>query len=62
MEITLEAIISLIGLFLGGTGIGGFIYWRQSKRKAEAEAKLAEAEAKLEALMEQWQQIWEEEP
>ena len=47
MEITLEAIISLIGLFLGGTGIGGFFYWRQSKRKAEAEAKLAEAEAKL---------------
>ncbi len=47
MEITLEAIISLIGLLLGGTGIGGFFYWRQSKRKAEAEAKLAEAEAKL---------------
>ena len=45
MEITLEAIISLIGLFIGGTGIGGFFYWRQSKRKAEA--KLAEAEAKL---------------
>lgn len=47
MEITLEAIISLIGLFIGGTGIGGFFYWRQSQRKAEAEAKLAEAEAKL---------------
>ena len=47
MEITLEAIISLIGLFLGGTGIGGFFYWKQSKRKAIAEAKLAEAEAKL---------------
>ena len=47
MEITLEAIISLIGLFIGGTGIGGFFYWQQSKRKAEAEAKLAEAEAKL---------------
>lgn len=47
MEITLESIISLIGLFIGGTGIGGFFYWRQSKRKAEAEAKLAEAEAKL---------------
>ena len=47
MEITLEAIISLIGLFIGGTGIGGFFYWKQSKRKAIAEAKLAEAEAKL---------------
>ena len=47
MEITLEGIISLIGLFIGGTGIGGFFYWKQSKRKAIAEAKLAEAEAKL---------------
>ena len=47
MEITFEAIISLIGLFVGGTGIGGFFYWKQSKRKAIAEAKLAEAEAKL---------------
>ena len=47
MEITLESIISLIGLFIGGTGIGGFFYWKQSKRKAIAEAKLAEAEAKL---------------
>lgn len=47
MEITLEGIISLIGLFLGGTGIGGFFYWKQAKRKAIAEAKLAEAEAKL---------------
>lgn len=47
MEITLEGIISLIGLFIGGTGIGGFFYWKQSKRKAIAEAKMAEAEAKL---------------
>ena len=47
MEITLEAIISLIGLIVGGTGVGGFLFWRQHKRKEEAEAKLAEAEAKL---------------
>ena len=47
MEITLESIISLIGLFIGGTGIGSFFLWKQSKRKAIAEAKLAEAEAKL---------------
>lgn len=47
MEITLEAIISLITLFVGGTGVGGFFFWRQHKRKEEAEAKLAEAEAKL---------------
>ena len=47
MEITLEAIISLIGLLIGGTGLTGFFFWRQHKRKEEAEAKLAEAEAKL---------------
>lgn len=47
MEITLEAIISLIGLFVGGGSIGGFLFWRQTKRKAKAEAALAEAEAKL---------------
>ena len=47
MEITLEAIISLIGLLIGGTGLTGFLFWRQHKRKEEAEAKLAEAEAKL---------------
>lgn len=47
MEITLEAIISLITLIVGGTGVGGFLFWRQHKRKEEAEAKLAEAEARL---------------
>lgn len=47
MEITLEAIISFIGLFIGGGSIGGFLFWRQTKRKAKAEAALAEAEAKL---------------
>ena len=47
MEITLEAIISIITLFVGGTGVTGFFFWRQHKRKEEAEAKAAEAEAKL---------------
>ena len=47
MEISLEAIISLIGLFIGGGSIGGFLFWKQTKKKAIAEAKLAEAEAKL---------------
>ena len=47
MEITLEAIISLITLFVGGGGVCGFFFWRQMKRQKEAEAKLAEAEAKL---------------
>lgn len=45
MEITLEAIISIVGLLAGGTGIGGFMVWKYTKRKAQAEAKQAEAEA-----------------
>lgn len=47
MEISIEAIISLITLLSGGTCIGGFVFWRQTKRRAKAEAALAEAEAKL---------------
>ena len=47
MEITLEAIISLITLIVSGGSIGGFLFWRQTKRRAKAEAALAEAEAKL---------------
>ena len=45
MEITLEAIISLIGLFVGGSG-GCFFTWRWMNRRARAEAKEKEAEAK----------------
>lgn len=47
MEITLEAIISLIGLFVGGGG-GAFFTWRFMRRKAKAEAEQAEADAKKE--------------
>ena len=45
MEITLEAIISLLGLFVGGGG-GCFFTWRWMSRKAKAEADQAAAEAK----------------
>lgn len=45
MEITLEAIVSFIGLFLGGGG-GAFFTWRWMNRRARAEAKEKEAEAK----------------
>ena len=45
MEITLEAIIGLISLFAGGTGVCGFLFWRQMKRQKEAEARKAEIEA-----------------
>jgi hypothetical protein len=44
MEITLEAIISLVGLFVGGGG-GAFFTWRYMRRKAKAEAVQAEVEA-----------------
>ena len=45
MEITLEAIISFVGLFVGGGG-GAFFTWRYMRRKAKAEAVQAETEAK----------------
>lgn len=44
MEITLEAIISLVGLFVGGGG-GAFFTWKYLKRKAKAEAEQAETDA-----------------
>ena len=53
MEITLEAIISVIGLLFGGSGIGALITWRYQRKKARAEAKEAEAtaeRAKYEAM------------
>lgn len=45
MEISLEAIISLVSLFVGGTGITAFFTLRWAKKKAKAEADAAEAEA-----------------
>ena len=45
MEITLDAIISMVGVLTGG-GFGTFFTWRWMRRKAQAEAKNAEAEAK----------------
>ena len=44
MEITLDAIISLVGLFVGGGG-GAFFTWRYMRRKAKAEAVQAEVDA-----------------
>lgn len=43
MEITLEEIISLIGLFIGGGG-GAFFMWRYQRKKAKAEAETAEVD------------------
>ena len=44
MEITLEAIISFIGLFVGG-GAGAWFTWKWQKKKAKAEAENAEIDA-----------------
>lgn len=55
MEITLEAIISLIGLFLGG-GAGAFFTWRYQKKKAKAEAESAEIDAAKD-LQDMYQQM-----
>lgn len=44
MEITLESIISLVGLFVGGGG-GAFFTWKWMRRKARAEAVTAEVDA-----------------
>lgn len=43
MEITLESIISFIGLFIGGSA-GAWFTWRWQKRKAKAEAETAEVD------------------
>ena len=44
MEITLDAVISIIGLFVGGGG-GAFFMWKWQQRKAKAEAESAEIDA-----------------
>ena len=44
MEITLDSILSLLGLFIGGGG-GAFFTWRYLRRKAKAEAVTAEVDA-----------------
>lgn len=58
MEITLEAIISLVGLLLGGGG-GAFFTWRYMRRKAKAEAEQAETEAQKEK-QDYYQQLLED--
>jgi len=55
MEITLEAIISFIGLFVGG-GAGAFFTWRYQSKKAKAEAESAEVDAAKE-LQDMYQQM-----
>ena len=58
MEITLEAIVSLIGLFVGGGG-GAFFTWRYLRRKAKAEAVTAEVDAAKD-MQDMYQQMLED--
>ena len=58
MEITLEAIISLVGLFVGGGG-GAFFTWRFLRRKAKAEAVTAEVDAAKD-MQDMYQQMLED--
>ena len=44
MEITLESIISIISLLIGGGSLGGLLVWRYTRRKAKAEAENAEVD------------------
>ena len=44
-DVSIDTIISIATLFLGGGGIGAIIGWRSQKKKARAEARQAEAEA-----------------
>lgn len=55
MEITLDSIVSILGLFLGGGG-GAFFTWRYMRRKARAEAIGEEANAAKE-LQDVYQQL-----
>ena len=58
MEITLDAIISLLGLFVGGGG-GAFFTWRYLRRKAKAEAVTAEIDATKD-MQDMYQQMLED--
>ena len=55
MEITLDSIIGILGLLLGG-GAGGFFTWRWQRAKAKAEAKTAEVDM-AQKVQDTYQQI-----
>ena len=55
MEITLETLINVLSLLLGGGG-GAFFVWRYQRKKAKAEAVQAEASAAKE-LQDMYQQM-----
>ena len=55
MEITVDTIIAILGLFIGGGG-GAFFTWRWQRKKAKAEAENAEIDAAKE-LQDMYQQM-----
>lgn len=56
MEITLDTILSIIGLLLGGGSVGGLLTWKFTRRKEKAQAVMAEADAAKE-LQDVYQQL-----
>ena len=55
MEITIDTLISVASLLIGGGG-GAFFTWRWQRKKAKAEAVTAEADAAKE-LQDVYQQL-----
>ena len=55
MEINIDTIIAILGLFIGG-GSDAFFTWRYHRKKAKAEAVTAEADAAKE-LQDVYQQL-----
>ena len=55
MEITIDTVISLLGLFIGGGG-GAFFTWRYMCRKAKAEAQTEEVNM-AKAVQDAYQQM-----
>lgn len=52
--ISIDTIVAILGLFIGGGG-GAFFTWRWQRRRAKAEAKTAEADAAKE-----WQDVYQQ--
>ena len=58
MEITIDTLISLAGLFIGGGG-GAFFMWRWQRRKAKAEAQTEEVRM-AQAVQDTYQEMLED--
>ena len=58
MEITIDTLISILGIFLGG-GSGAFFTWRYMRRKAKAEAQTEEVNM-AKAVQDTYQEMLED--